>query len=165
MTQARQSRQVMFDITRILDPTTTRARIHAQSRKRAIEIAADLLAEQHPELSARMLFDELMNRERLGSTALGEGVAIPHCRTECDRIIGAFLLLDEPVDYDAPDGEGVDMLFVLIVPPDESTAHLEVLSTLARLFQESDNRRRLRHASSDEDLYEKIVGMVSSLAA
>ena len=155
----------MFDITRILDPDTTRAKVEAQSRKRAIEVASDLLAARHPGISARSLFDELMSRERLGSTALGEGVAIPHCRIDCERILGAFLHLTEPVDYDAPDGEGVDLLFVLVVPPEESSAHLEVLAALARLFQDPENRRRLRQQTSDAKLYEELVGLVSSQAA
>jgi len=155
----------MFDITRILDPTTTCADVDAQSRKRAIEIASDLLADRHADLSARALFDELMNRERLGSTALGEGVAIPHCRTDCERIHGAFLRLSRPVDYDAPDGEGVDLLFVLVVPPEENSAHLEVLAALARLFQNPDNCTALRRQASDKELYEELVGLVSSQAA
>ncbi|MFW6093408.1 MAG: PTS sugar transporter subunit IIA [Pseudomonadota bacterium] len=155
----------MVDITDILTPASTRVGAQAQSRKRALEVASDLLAATYPELSARALFDELMGRERLGSTALGDGVAIPHCRTECDRILGAFLALDEPVDFDAPDGQGVDLLFVLVVPPDEPSAHLEVLATLARIFQSPENRRHLRNQSSDHDLYEALVGLVSSQAA
>lgn len=155
----------MFDITRILNPATTRARVEAGSRKRAIEVASDLMAAHHPGLSARALFDALMNRERLGSTALGEGVAIPHCRIECSGIFGAFLHLEAPVDYDAPDGEPVDLLFVLVVPPEESSAHLEVLASLARLFQDPENRRVLRQQTSDGELYRELVGLVSSQAA
>lgn len=155
----------MFDINEILVPETTRTDVDAQSRKRAIEAASDLLAEHHADLSARALFDDLMNRERLGSTALGEGVAIPHCRTSCEGIHGAFLRLAEPVDYDAPDGDPVDLLFVLVVPPDESSAHLDVLAVLARLFQDPENRRRLRSQSTDAGLYEELVGLVSSQAA
>lgn len=155
----------MFDITRILDPATTRTDVDAQSRKRAIEIASDLLADQHADLAARKVFDELMNRERLGSTALGEGVAIPHCRTQCEQIHGAFLQLANPVDYDAPDGEPVDLLFVLVVPPEESSAHLEILAALARLFQDADNRRTLRSQGSDSKLYEELVGLISNQAA
>ncbi|MEQ8857327.1 MAG: PTS sugar transporter subunit IIA [Pseudomonadales bacterium] len=155
----------MFDITSILDHNTTRADVDAQSRKRAIEIAAEVLAERNEDLTARTLFDELMNRERLGSTALGDGVAIPHCRTACDRIHGAFLRLNEPVDYDAPDGAPVDLLFVLVVPPEESNAHLEVLAALARLFQDPDNRRSLREQASDSELYKELVSLVSSQAA
>ena len=153
------------DLAGLLDPDCTRAHVDAQSRKRALEAASDLLAARYPDLSARTLFDELMNRERLGSTALGEGVAIPHCRLACEHIRGAFLKLDAPIDYDAPDGTPVDLLFVLVVPPSETSAHLEVLATLARLFQDSDNRRRLRTAASDQDLYKELIGLASSMAA
>jgi nitrogen PTS system EIIA component len=155
----------MADISRILDRASTRNDADAASRKRALEFVSDLLAASHPKLSARALFDGLMNRERLGSTALGDGVAIPHCRMNCPRIIGAFVKLAQPVDYDAPDGEPVDLLFVLIVPPDEPSAHLEVLATLARVFQDPDNRKQLRSQESDAALYEELMGLVSSQTA
>ncbi len=133
----------MFDITHILTPETTRVAVHAQSRKRAIEVASDLLAARHPDLSARALFDELMNRERLGSTGLGEGVAIPHCRTgPCEQILGAFLNLSEPVDYDAAGRPaGRPAVCAGRAAGRETTAHLEVLAVLARLFQNPENRR------------------------
>ncbi len=155
----------MIDITHILSKGCTRASVDAHSRKRAIEAAADMLADVHPELSARKVFDELMARERLGSTGLGEGVAIPHCRIPCDRVLGAFLHLAEAVDYDAADGEKVDLLFVLVVPPEETTAHLELLASLARVFNDPENRYRLRNCSSDGELYEQLVGLFSSQAA
>ena len=82
----------MPDITTILSPACTKASVEAHSRKRALEAAADLVAEHHPDLSARKLFDELMARERLGSTGLGDGVAIPHCRIPCEQITGALLV-------------------------------------------------------------------------
>jgi nitrogen PTS system EIIA component len=155
----------MVDLRPILDRSSTRNDADAPSRKRALELASDLLAATHPELSARALFDGLMNRERLGSTGLGEGVAIPHCRIDCPRILGAFIKLAQPVDYDAPDGDPVDLLFVLVVPPREQSAHLEVLATLARVFQDPANRERLRAAGSDDALYEALTGLISSQAA
>lgn len=155
----------MVNIKNILDRECTCANVDAASRKRALEAASDLLAEHHPDLSARALFDELMNRERLGSTGLGEGVAIPHCRIPCDRIVGAFLKLEEAIDYDAMDGEPVDLLFVLVVPPEETTAHLDVLAVLARLFNNAENRDRLRAQDSNSALYEELIGLVSNQAA
>lgn len=154
----------MADISRILDRASTRNDADAQSRKRALELASDLLAASHPELSARVLFDGLMNRERLGSTALGEGVAIPHCRINCSRIVGAFVKLAQPIDYDAPDGDPVDLLFVLVAPPDEPSAHLEVLAMLARVFQDPASRKQLRSRDSDAALYEELMGLARSQA-
>ena len=75
------------------------------------------------------------------------------------------LTLAEPVDYDAMDGQPVDLIFILLVPPEENSAHLELLSDLARLYGNDDNRSRLRLAGSDEELYETFTGMMSSRAA
>jgi len=153
------------DITSVLSSRCARAGLSARSRKALLEAASDLLAEVHPELSARPLFDELMNRERLGSTGIGDGVAIPHCRIDCSRILGAVLTLDEPVDYDAIDGKGVDLLFVLVVPPEENSAHLELLAALAKIFSNPEHRQRLKSAGSDAELYQQLVGLFSSEAA
>ncbi len=155
----------MADITTILSRDCTRASVTAPSRKRALEAAADLLAEHYPDLSARKLFDELMARERLGSTGLGDGVAIPHCRIPCQQISAALLHLREAVDYESMDDEPVDLLFVLVVPPDETTAHLDLLANLARIFGDAENRRRLRDLASDDALYQELVGLFSSQAA
>lgn len=155
----------MVDITDILNPSCTRSDVAAQSRKRALEQAADLLAGQYPELSARVLFDELMGRERLGSTALGEGIAIPHCRMDCDRIVGAFLQLVQPVEYEAADQLPVDLLFVLVVPTQETSAHLEVLALLARMFQSAENRERLRDCDSGPMLYQELVAQAARASA
>ena len=153
-----------MDIRSILEPDCTRAGVAASSRKRLLHYASDLLAEQY-DLPARTLFDELMNRERLGSTGLGEGVAIPHCRLPCEAIHAAFLTLQEPVDYDAADGEPVDLVFVLIVPISENKAHLEILADLARLFGSPDNRASLRSATTDDELFERLTGLLASQAA
>ena len=155
----------MISIDQILDRHCTRASVSAGSRKRLLHFASDLLAEQYPELSARSLFDELTARERLGSTGLGEGVAIPHCRMACDRIIGACISLEQPVDFDAIDKQPVDLLFVIVVPQDETSSHLELLAALARLFGEQGNRAALRNASTDDQLYEQMAGLFRSLAA
>ena len=154
-----------MDITHILDGDCTRADLVAPSRKRAIEAAAELLAKADVALSSRAIFDELMARERLGSTGLGEGVAIPHCRMPCHRVRGAFLHLRDAVDYDAIDNQAVDLLFVLMVPPEENTAHLEVLASLARIFGDPTNRDALRSCTTDAELFQRIAGLYSSLAA
>lgn len=155
----------MTDITHILSQERTRNDVAARSRKRVLEKASDLLCEGNEQLSGRTLFDELLARERLGSTGLGDGVAIPHCRIACDEIRAAFLKLKEPIDYDAPDGQLVDLLFVFVVPTEESHAHLEVLADLARMFREPNNRARLRRATSSTELYEELIGLIASLAA
>ena len=142
----------MVSIDELLPRACIRRGVPAHSRKRSLDFAADLLAEQHPGLDARPLFDALMERERLGSTGIGEGVAIPHCRQECPHMMAAFFLLAEPVDFDAPDEMPVDLVFVLVVPPEETSAHLEVLAALGAVFNDPATRARLRHAGSSVEL-------------
>lgn len=154
----------MIDIQSILDRNCVKARVEANSRKGLLEYASDLMAE-HYELPARTVFDELMSRERLGSTGLGDGVAIPHCRIECPEIRAACLTLENPVDYDAVDEKPVDLMFILLVPVDETAAHLQLLAELARLFGSADNRRDLRAIETDSALYELLAGLLASQAA
>lgn len=154
----------MSNILTILEPRCTKVSVTASSRKALLQYASDLLAEAY-ELPARKLFDELMSRERLGSTGLGEGVAIPHCRIPCGQIRAACFTLAQPVDYEAMDGKPVDLVFILLVPPEETSAHLELLSDLSRLYGSEDNRERLRQAESDEALYRVFTELMSSQAA
>jgi len=155
----------MVDITAILHRDCTLTNVDTASRKRAIERASDVLAAHEPTLSSRALFDGLMSRERLGSTGLGEGVAIPHCRMPCPGITGALLKLATPVDFDAIDDQPVDLVFVLIVPPDETTAHLETLAALANVFQNEAYRRQLRAQQSDAALYDTFMDIMRAEAA
>lgn len=149
-----------IDISALLSATRTRTQVPARSRKRALELAAELLAADSSGMATGALFEQLLTRERLGSTGLGEGIAIPHCRIDCPRPMAALLRLETPVDFDAPDNTPVDLLFVLIVPPGETSAHLTTLAALARLFQSADNRAALRAGASDTELYDTFVNLV-----
>ena len=142
----------MLRVENLLLPECVRKAVPAYSRKRALDLAADLLAAHYPGVPARHLFDALMERERLGSTGIGEGVAIPHCRLEIPDMMAAFFSLERAVDYDAPDDQPVDLVFVLVVPPEETTAHLEVLALLSSVFADPAIRARLRAAASDDEL-------------
>lgn len=126
------------------------------SRKRALTAIADLLAQRHPEISARQLLDALAEREQLGSTGIGEGVAIPHCRLDCQRMMAAFLRLEQGIDYDAIDEQPVDLLFALVVPRQETRLHLQVLALLAAAFGDRMLRDQLRQAPSAQALAERL---------
>jgi PTS system nitrogen regulatory IIA component len=146
------------DLDRILCPECSRHDLGATSKKRALEMASEVLSGQYPELDAGDLFDALMARERLGSTAVGEGVAIPHCRLAgCEQPMAALLHLQEPVEFDAPDGAPVDLLFVLVVPREENETHLKILATAAAALNDPDYRRALREASDDRTLHDLAV--------
>ena len=137
-----------MEIDQLVVPQCVRQGARVPSRKRALDLAVDLIAERYDQVVARPLFDALMEREKLGSTGIGEGVAIPHCRLNCAGIMAALLCLDQPVDYDAPDGKPVDLIFVLVVPNEENDAHLQLLSLVAAVFAHAANRARLRQARS-----------------
>ena len=99
-------------------------------------------------------FSSLLAREKLGSTALGDGIAIPHCRISgCSEAMGTLLTLEEPIDFDAPDGNPVDILFVLLVPAEAHQEHLTILGGLAQLLSNSDYCQGLRDASSNQELH------------
>jgi PTS system nitrogen regulatory IIA component len=131
----------------------------AASRKRALQLIAEMMADD--DVSADALFDGLMGREKLGSTALGEGVAIPHCRIQADRMRAALVSLPEPVDFEASDGIAVDLLFVLVVPEEEQNAHLEALSALAGIFSQAGNRAALRACASDDSLRKTFTAQLA----
>lgn len=140
----------------ILSPRCTVAHLGANSKKRALELAAEFIAQDQNDMDARDVFDALLARERLGSTALGDGVAIPHCRVDCKHIMGAFLTLETPIEFETPDDQPVRLIFVLVVPTTETDRHLEVLATLAGIFGDADTRAQLLAVSDDETLYQMM---------
>lgn len=119
--------------------------VDAGSKKRVLEILSEILAGAESTLSARDVFDRILARERLGSTGLGHGVGLPHGRIpHLDRTIGAFLKVRDGVDFDAPDGQPVDLVFGLVVPEECTEEHLQILSQLAGTFSVDELREALR---------------------
>jgi PTS system nitrogen regulatory IIA component len=128
-------------------PTRIRIDLEVASKKRLLQSLAGLLAEGGPGLMADTIFERLTERERLGSTGLGHGIALPHARMgDIDQAIGAFVATAAGVDYDASDGEPVDLAFALLVPEQATEEHLQLLAQLARLFSDPRVRQRLREA-------------------
>ena len=139
----------------ILAPRRTRCAVPGISKKRVIETIANLIAQDLPALGARDLFAHLIARERLGSTGIGRGIAIPHCRIEdCTGSVGGLITLAQPVDYDAIDNEPVDIVFVLLVPEEAQQAHLQTLAALAERLGNRDYCDQLRRADTDRELYD-----------
>jgi PTS system nitrogen regulatory IIA component len=145
-------------INELLTPERTRVDLEGGSKKRLLDEVARLAEESTPGLGEQEIFDALIARERLGSTGIGEGVAIPHCRlASCQRPVGLLLRLAEPVDFDAADGQAVDIVFVLMVPEEDPEKHLKTLSHLAALFNEPSFRAELRKAEDARQLYRNAV--------
>ena len=124
------------------------------SKKRVLENLAEFAARSLPTLDAGTVLAQLIARERLGSTGLGQGIAIPHCRLpDITQAIGILASLEAPVDFDAPDDQPVDLLFVLMVPAEATEAHLQLLGELATRFSDPAWCQRLRGADSAEALF------------
>ncbi|MCB1644104.1 MAG: PTS sugar transporter subunit IIA [Pseudomonadales bacterium] len=147
-----------MNIESILTRERTHANIQAASKKRAIEKAAIFIAETDDSLDTQDVYNHLIAREKLGTTALGFGIAIPHCRLPaCQKITGGLFTLEEPVDFDAFDDQLVSTLFVILVPEDEVEEHLKVLGALAGRFEDENFRKRLTRARTNDDLYNVMV--------
>ena len=148
----------MIRLEHILTPARSKVNVPGGSKKRVLEYIAHLIATNQPEIDEDILFESLVAREKLGSTGFGNGIAIPHCRLiGCNAPISAVLHLEAPVDFDAIDGEPVDLLFVLLVPEAATDEHLELLRQIAGIFEQDDVRERLRNAPNDDALYQAVL--------
>jgi PTS system nitrogen regulatory IIA component len=147
-------------ISDVLSPELTRCAFSGRSKKRIIEALSQLLSEHingGNELSER-LFDNFVAREKLGSTGLGTGVAIPHCRTSgVKKIHGCLLKLTHPVDFDAIDDQPVDLIFALVVPEEKNDEHLSTLARIASIMQNDDYRQKLRSCAEDATLFNTVL--------
>ena len=130
-------------IAPLITPDTTLLDMSFSSKKKLFEHAADLFAQTHG-LKSADIFTSLFERERLGSTALGCGIAIPHGRIKgLNDACGAFYRLKTPLEFDAPDSQPVSLCFVLLVPQDANERHLQILGELAQLFGDETMRTKL----------------------
>lgn len=132
--------------------------VEATSKKRVFEQAGLLFEENHGIARAKV-FDSLFARERLGSTGLGEGIAIPHGRIKgLEEAVAAVVRLSEPVSFDAPDGIPVSVLIFLLVPEHATQQHLEILSEVAEMLSDSSLREGLLQSPTPEALFQSLSG-------
>jgi PTS system nitrogen regulatory IIA component len=151
-------------INGILDHQSVLVDDDSPSKKRVLERSALLLASGDAELAERV-FERLLERERLGSTGLAGGVALPHARVPgVDSTKGAFIRLAEPVDFDALDGNPVDLVFALLVPEEATDEHLQLLAQLAGMFKEPRFCQQLREADV-EQAHALLTGQTAHHAA
>ena len=148
-----------MEIADLLSVERTRCGATATSKKRALELLGELLMQDRDTDAMRGVFEGLTLRERLGSTGLGRGVALPHSRSpELDQPRAALLRLAEPIAFDAVDGQPVDLLFALLVPEHSNDEHLRILSRLAEMFRDEALCSRLRGCEGDADLHQAMTG-------
>ncbi len=144
----------------LIKPESILCNIDVKSKKRALEMLADLLATQldtgdDPALS---IFQLLVEREKLGSTGLGHGVALPHARSSlAERAVAAFIKLPDGIDFDSPDHRKTDLIFALMVPEGGTEQHLQILAFLAAMFSDDKLSNELRNAGNADELYQKLI--------
>ncbi len=142
-----------MDLRDLVKPEAVLPSLHAQSKKQVLhEVCA--IAAQQTGLVERGILDTLLQRERLGSTGVGQGVAIPHGKlSELETLVGVFARLAQPVDFDALDNQPVDLVFVLLAPESAGADHLKALARIARELRDPGVAEKLRGASDADALY------------
>ncbi|HET9024284.1 MAG TPA: PTS IIA-like nitrogen regulatory protein PtsN [Burkholderiaceae bacterium] len=144
-------------ISRLLPASNVLLDLPASSKKRAFE-QAGLLFENNQGVARAKVFDSLFARERLGSTGLGQGVAIPHGRIKgLKDAVAAFVRVAEPIPFDAPDGQPVSVMIFLLVPEQASQTHLDLLSELAQMLSDKAFRQSLLDAPSPEAIHAALT--------
>jgi PTS system nitrogen regulatory IIA component len=147
-------------ISDVLIPAMARCDVSGSSKKKVLENLAELIAQQlgGDDDQADALFQSMVARERLGSTGIGKGVAIPHCRVNgIKRICGCLVKLDLSIDFDALDDQPVDLIFALVVPEEQNDEHLATLARVASVLQQDSARERLRACSNNQQLFDTAI--------
>ncbi|MGW8246667.1 MAG: PTS sugar transporter subunit IIA [Acidiferrobacterales bacterium] len=135
----------------ILTPARIELAMRAASKKRALEGLSELIAAD-TNLNSTVVFQSLIDRERIGSTGIGENIAIPHGRLKgLDQPVGAFTILEQQIDFDAIDQKPVNIIFALVVPEEATDEHLQLLAQLAKIFSNKEAKEKLLGASSPEE--------------
>lgn len=142
----------------ILCPDCTHSAVQVTSKDEVLQRISQFLAAKLPQVSETEVYDSLLKREKLGSTGVGMGIAIPHGRIpSAQHPVATLFVLETPIEFDAIDNQPVDIIFALVVPEDQPEAHLQTLAEVAQRFNNREYCRLLRQAQSDEDLYQLFI--------
>lgn len=149
----------------ILKPEAVKSVSKSVSKKRLLQEMAERAAGLY-EIDGEVAFTALQDREALGPTGVGDGVAIPHARLEgLDKVIGIFYRLEKPMDYDAVDRQPVDLVFALFAPVSSGVDHLKALALISRLLRDASNRSKLRANEDANALYAILTEVATNRAA
>lgn len=142
----------------IIKPDGVLCNATARSKKHCLEILSELLVRAHADIASDDIFELLIDRERLGCTSLNRGAAFPHCRVRgIDRSVAVMIKLSEPVDFDSPDGEPVDLVIGMMVPEEVDDSHRADIKLVAAVLADEGLRARLREMTSSKDLYAALI--------
>jgi PTS system nitrogen regulatory IIA component len=152
-------------LTDLLSPDAILSALRVNGKKQALQEMSERAA-QVSGLAAREIFDSLLQRERLGSTGVGDGIAIPHGKlAKCNRIFGIFARLERAIDFEALDGLPVDLIFLLIAPETAGADHLKALAMIARVLRDPEMAAQLRATRDASALYSLLTLTPASHAA
>ncbi|MEQ1889190.1 MAG: PTS IIA-like nitrogen regulatory protein PtsN [Alphaproteobacteria bacterium] len=146
----------------ILKPESVIASLRARSKKQALQEISNSASKLFG-FEAQLILDKLLARERLGTTGVGQGIAIPHAKfSEADKVIGLFARLDQPVDFESIDDRPVDLIFLLIAPETGGAEHLRALAQVSRLLRNQDLCTKLRGSRERAALYALLTEPTAS---
>jgi PTS system nitrogen regulatory IIA component len=146
-----------MDLSDLVKPDAVVPSLKANSKKQALQALAEKAAEMTG-LDEREVFETLVQREKLGSTGVGGGIAIPHGKlAKLDRIFGLFARLPKPIDFESLDDQPVDLVFLLLAPESAGADHLKALARVARLFREPGVAGKLRASADKSALYSVLT--------
>ena len=147
-----------MEIKDILAPDCTKCAVHLTSKKRVLEYIANIAAEHIDNISHDTVLSSLLCRERMGSTGIGSGIAIPHGRIKgLNTPYAVVVTSDSGIEFDAIDNQSVDIFFAIFVPEDKAEGHLHTLAKIAARLNDKEVVRKIRKANSDSTLYEILV--------
>jgi len=153
-----------MSLSQLIKPDAVIAALRVNGKKQALQEISERAATVSG-LPAREIFDALLQRERLGSTGVGDGVAIPHGKlAKCEQIFGVFARLERAIDFEAPDGLPVDLIFMLIAPESAGADHLKALAAIARLLRNAASAAQLRATRDPAALY-ALLTMAPTVSA
>lgn len=148
----------MMSLEEIVTPDSVLCNAQARSKKHCLEILSELIVRALPDAAAEDIFERLIERERLGCTSLNTGVAFPHCRVEgLAQSCAALMKLSDEVEFDAVDGEPVDLVFGLLVPEELDDSHHEEISMITGILGNEELRASLRACNTSKELYATLI--------
>ena len=147
-----------MQINELFHPARIACKQGCTSKKRSLELLSQLLADSTPDLTEGEIIDSLVARERLGSTGLGKGVALPHGRISgLTKPLGALITLESGIDFDSIDNQPVDLLFALLVPEESTEEHLQILAQLAGLFSQPVLCQQIRSSPDGDSCHDLLL--------
>ncbi|CAM3675489.1 PTS IIA-like nitrogen regulatory protein PtsN [Rheinheimera salexigens] len=148
----------MINLTTMLTENCTKSAVLFNSKKRILEYIAELAQQQLPEVTEYSILESLMAREKLGSTGIGGGIAIPHGKlSNVEKPILVFVVSKEAIAFDANDNQPVDIFCAILLPEDQCQAHLSTLSSIAKLLSQKELTKKIRNAETNQQLYQLLI--------